>query len=66
MIDPREDEENPFRQGRIYPPDTRLCPTRAGMKWLGYDLPVGHPLFSETTPCPRCNAGPHQPRGDHA
>ena len=55
-----ENEENPFRtKHRIQPPDPRLCPRCKGMRVLGYDVRPGHPLFSKTTPCPRCS-GQHQ------
>lgn len=51
-------EESPFAgpPRRLQPPDARLCPLCKGMRFLAYDVPVGHALFGKTTPCLQCSA----------
>lgn len=57
MSQQRRNERN-FTQLR--PPDERICPKCKGIKFLAYDVPAGHPLFSQIKPCDVCSTDMQQ------
>ncbi len=36
-------------------PSGHQCPDCGGVRWLRYDVEVGHPSFGKVMPCPACN-----------